>query len=154
MKYASLLSMSMLAVALSLTQPIAAKPAAAPAVRLTPIALNLQNGCRLGLHPNDNVLHAFARDFALVGGQSDDELEVWRLGINGRSYRLTNTTPRSNIRNLQSSDRRISVRMRRLQELRETNDHNHFLTKFRVSISVTMNGSTTTLTAYETCVGD
>ena len=134
----------LVAAAGSLTQPASAQSGVAPKVRLTPIEDGFSGAaCRL---------HLTQRGTGLVGGMDYyNENSNWHVGINSHDYRLKERKPTTADPVLMSADRKISVRITRLQKVWESRDPSYPAVRHRVSISLTFNGSTATFTAYQTC---
>ena len=134
----------LLAVALAAVTPPVAIAATGHQVRLTPIEDSFGAGCRLALGLRDN---------RIVGGMSeyDNPDQAWLLGINGRNYRLYQIRADGYNSVLQNRERTILVNIRALQTIKKGNDPSFPFQKDRVSVSITMNGATSTLTAYQSC---
>jgi hypothetical protein len=129
--------------------PPSARSPRADRIRLTTIADAFSgSACRLAL----TRAGAVRGSRALVGGM-DYLGDAYHLGINGREYRLSSTRDFFN-RVLLSGDGRVTVRMRDLQQVWTSGSQEYPASMHRVALSITADGATQSLTAYQLCGDD
>lgn len=124
------------------SQNVGAKAPTQPVFRFTPIHLD-QSGasCSLFLERRNTVF---------VGGMNYED-SIWHLGINGRSYRFEPFANFSNPLTLHSENRRITVRMTKLRTIDLSRESGYPNSTDTVSVTIMMNGATSTVMAYRNC---
>lgn len=125
-------------------QNVSIKPGMPTNIRLTPIEDRFSGAaCRLHLTQGSK---------ALIGGMDYyNENGGWHIGINGRDYRLSEARPKIANPVLASVDRKTTIRIIKLRKVWVSSDPNYPAEKHRVSIVVTIGGSTRTFPALQTC---
>lgn len=97
--------------------------------------------CRLRINRGEN---------AIVGGSDYfEDSGTWHIGINGRDHRLSEI--RGSSFDLVSADRRISVQIRRLARVWQSQEPTYPAEEHRVTVSINLDGVTSVLNAYLLC---
>ena len=139
------LALTIAACALLGASPAAiAAPAAKPAIRLTPID-NVFSGasCLVSLRQNDQQI--------VAGMDYIEDDGAWRVGINGKNYRMTDLAVKSPHSVLVSKDRKITVRFKRGKRVWVSRDPGYPAETHQVSVTVTSPAGTGVFTVFQTC---
>lgn len=128
---------------LSLAQPTSAKPAAAPAIRLTATDEQSGPGCTLYLDRRKRVAVGWMMTY--------EDNEAWHIGINGSVYMFPIHTYADHTVSLFNRNRTIRVIIRDSRILTRSNglDSPEFGS---VSLDITIGGTSRTLNAFKWCV--
>lgn len=122
--------------------PRPAQPQAA--LRLTAIEDRFSGAaCRVSLTRSGNAI--------VAGTDYFEDADAWHIGIDGRDYRLMDTSRQSPDSVLVNNNRSIVVKFKRGRRVWVSSDPNYPAETHEVTISVQANGKTGTFTAFQTC---
>lgn len=134
---------SVIAVAAAMSQPISAKPAVTPAIRLTPTDGQQSSGCTLFLDRRQRISVGWMHLY-----DNDGE---WNIGINGRIYTLRSLPSSSQVETLVNRSRTIRVVIRSIRRLEYNNNDNAPQELRLVSLDIYFGRQSRVINAYQYC---